>query len=149
MAQGTLTVVVEDAKGKSAQTRIPFVNDADLDKAEDFANFIETHSDAKVTSYGISMEYEGTIDEGDYDMVKQKLKMLMRRTDITGNRHSLSIPAPRDEDVDTYQQATSDFAEDFLDFMELVTGSRPDYHGGALASKLPGSGELSRETTGI
>lgn len=151
MAIGIGTVIVEDYKGQRASVRT--MVDGDLDDVKDVADFISTHSDAKVISYAfsVSAQYEGdSVDNGKYDRVVQKITALFsdtNETDPTKRKVRFSIPAPRDEDVNDDQELNSDVAEDLKDLLNAVRGADLEYRGGYLTSKKPVS--VASVTTGI
>lgn len=150
MAQGTLSVSLQDYKGKgaTAKVRVPEAK-ATLANAKKVADFLKTHSDARVVTYGASKDYSGdTTDTGKYDRVLQRLEFLYEDSD--GNSKRFSIHAPRDEDVNDDQEPTSDLAEDVKDLLvDVGAGSGFSYNGGGLKSRMPSKEARAKEMTGV
>lgn len=149
-AYGSLNVSVQDYKGKTApvKVRVP-VKKATLANAKKVAEFLKTHSDAMVVTYGASIDYSGdSTDTGKYDRVLQRLGLLYEDSD--GNSKRFSFPAPRDEDVNDDQEPTSDLAEAVKDLLVAVgAGSGFVYNGGGLKSRMPSKEARAKEMTGI
>lgn len=147
---GTLTVSLEDYKGKTAtpRVRVPEAK-ATLANAKKVAEFLETHSDARVVSYGASKDYSGdSTDTGKYDRVLQRLELLFEDGD--GNSKRFSIHAPRDEDVNDDQEPDSDLAEDVKDLLvDIGAGSAFTYNGGGLESRKPSKQARAKVMTGV
>lgn len=147
---GTLSVSLQDYKGKTAtaKVRVPEAK-ATQTNAKKVADFLKTHSDAKVTTYGASKDYSGdSTDTGKYDRVLQRLELLYEDSNGSGKR--FSIHAPRDEDVNDDQEPDSDLAEDVKDLLvEIGAGSGFTYNGGGLKSRMPSKEARSKEMTGV
>ena len=149
MAAGTLTCTVEDYKGKNATCRVSST-DATIAKALIMAEYIKTHSDAKVKSYGLTLDYAGdSVDSGKYDRVLQGLRYIYEKAD--GKTLLFTLPAPRDEDVDVDQEPDSDTAEDLRDMLVSVSActSAAVFQGGGLNSRLPKKESRKKATTGV
>lgn len=147
---GVLTATVQDYKRKSAVSKIVVPEaKATLANAKILAEFLKTHSDAKVVTYGASKDYSGdSVDTGKYDRVLQRLSLLYEDGD--GKSKRFSIPAPRDEDVDDDQEPSSDLAEDVKDLLVGVgAGSDFTYNGGGLKSRLPSKESRAKVMTGV
>ena len=147
MAVGDVgTVTLEDSSGYLATIKVSDITNG-INSSKAIADFLATHSDAKVVSYGISMAYVGdTTDEGKYDQVAQKMVCLFKDA-ATRKPVRFSIPAVRDEDVTTKQQINSDVAEDVKDLLQAQTGKTLVFRGGYLGSKKPG--DLDTTLTGV
>lgn len=141
---------LEDYKGKSGQVRVevPVAKATDAN-AKKLADFLKTHSDARVVSYGISKDYSGdSTDSGKYDRCLQRLEFLYEDQD--GRSRKFSYPAPRDEDVSDDQEPTSGLAEDTKDLLVSIGACTTFvYGGGGLKSRLPKRGSRSTAMTGI
>lgn len=141
---------LEDYKGKSGQVRVevPLAKATDAN-AKKLADHLKTHSDARVTSYGISKDYAGdSVDAGKYDRCLQRLEFLYEDQD--GRSRKFSYPAPRDEDVNVDQEPDSDVAEDTKDLLVSIGAITSwVYGGGGLRSRLPKRGARSTATTGV
>lgn len=147
MALGDVaTVTLEDSSGNVATVKVSDITNG-ISSAKAIADYMATHSDARVISYGISLAYTGdSTDEGDYDQVAQKMVYLFKDAN-TRKTLRFSVPAIRDEDVTTRQQATSDAAEDVKDLLQGQTGKTLVYRGGYLSSRNPG--DLDTALTGV
>jgi hypothetical protein len=145
-----LTCTLQDYKGKSAtvKVKVPAAS-ATVAKAKTLADTLKDHSDAKVVGYGVSLDFTGDdVSTGKYDRVLQTLTMLYEDQD--GNSRRLSIPAPRDEDVNEDQEPDSDWAEDAKDLLvSLGAVKSATYQGGGLKSRLPSKEARSKVTTGV
>lgn len=140
------TVTVQDYKGKSAVVRVTGVST--LANAKKVADFLKTHSDAKVVSYGITMDYAGdSTSNGKYDRVLQSLKLSFE--DEAGKTRFFSIPAPADEAVDDDQEPKSDLAEDVKDLLNSLGLKIATYNGGGINSRLPSKEARKKVMTGI
>lgn len=147
--QGYLTCSVEDYKGKSAtvKVRVPTAK-CTIGNASILADYVKTHSDARVTSFGISQDAKGDkTNRGKYDRVLQKLVYLFE--DANGNARRFSLPAPRDEDVDDDQEPDSDTAEDVKDLLNGFGLSITVYNGGGLGSRTGSKISRKRDLTGV
>lgn len=145
-----LTCTVEDYKGQSATIRVNVATpSATIPKALDLAEFLKTHSDARVTGYGIALDMTGDdVDTGKYDRVLQSLRFLYE--DQAGKARRFSIPAPRDEDVNADQEPTSGLAEDVKDLLvSLGAGTAFVYGGGGIASRLPPKNSRAKVMSGV
>lgn len=141
-------VKVQDAFGQTATMQMDQFGDAfELNELDNFKNFIETHSDAKVVAAGISeiRLYDASgwfaddTDKGNYDSIKQRLIFHFRDAD-TGRRFSFAIPAPRNEDLDASQQPKPSVANAVRNKIAELTGREATglhYLGGGLRSKVP------------
>ena len=147
--QGYLTCTVQDYKGKSATVRVRVATaKCTINNASALADYIKTHSDAKVVSFGISQEAKGdSTDSGKYDRVLQSLIYLFE--DSNGNTRRFSLPAPRDEDVNVDQEPDSDTAEDVKDLLNGFGLAISSYSGGGLRSRTPGKEARSKVMTGV
>jgi hypothetical protein len=147
---GSLNVSLSDYKGKAGicKVRVPIAKATDAN-AKKIADFLKTHSDARVTSYGITKDYDGdTVDSGKYDRCLQRLVMFFE--DEKGQNRSFSIPAPRDEDVDDDQEPTSDLPEDVKDLLVSVGAvSSVVYNGGGMRSRVPSKQARKKIMTGV
>lgn len=145
-----ITCTVQDYKGATSTVRV-IVGTANATpaKAQDLANFIATHSDAKVIGYGVALDYTGdSTDSGKYDRVLQSLRLLYEDQD--GKARRFSIPAPRDEDVNVDQEPDSDVAEDVKDLLvALGAGTAFTYNGGGLDSRMPPKNARAKVMTGV
>jgi hypothetical protein len=149
-ATATISVNVKDAYGGIGRCSVTVPNSKATEaNSKKVADFIKDHSDAKVMSYGYTKAFSGdSTDEGKYDTCQQRLTLLWQDGD--GNSRRFGIPAPRDEDVNTKQQPTSDFAEDVKDLLnDIGAGSDWVYNGGGMNSRLPGSGARDTALTGV
>jgi hypothetical protein len=145
-----LTCSLEDYKGQTSTVRVGVVlASATPAKAKDLADFLVTHSDARVIGYGVTIDFGGdTTDTGKYDRVLQALRFSYEDQD--GKSRRFSIPAPRDEDVSADQEPTSGLAEDVKDLLvSLGAGSAFTYNGGGLDSRMPPKSARSKVMTGI
>lgn len=147
MAVGDIgTVTLEDSSGKIATVKVSDISNG-ITTSKAIADFMATHSDARVISYGISLAYTGdSIDEGKYDQVAQRMVFLFKDAN-TRRALKFSVPAIRDEDVNTKQQAISDVAEDVKDLLQSATGKTLVYRGGYLNGRNPG--DLNTDLTGV
>ena len=137
---GSISCTVRDYKGKQAVVVVDRLAKPTLAQAKTLADFITTHSDAKVIGYAMSMSETVENDDcnaGKYDRVEQKLTFLYSCKD--GSSRRFSIPAPRDEDVDTDQEGSSDMAEDINDLLKSVGATKENmrFNGAGLVSKMP------------
>jgi len=149
MAAGTLSCTVEDYKGKTATCKVNST-DATIAKAKILADYVAGHSDAKVKSYGHTIDYAGdSVASGKYDRVLQGLRYIYEKED--GKTLSFTLPAPRDEDVDVDQEPDSDTAEDLKDMLVSVSActSAAVFQGGGLNSRLPKKEVRKRIVTGV
>ena len=141
-------VKVQDAFGQTATMQMDQFGDLlEINELDNFRQFIETHSDAKVIAAGISeirlydasgYFADGT-DKGNYDSIRQRMVFHFRDAG-TGRRFSFSIPAPRNEDLDADQQPKASVAKAVRDKVAELTGRvAVDLHylGGGLRSKVP------------
>lgn len=145
---GSVSCSVKDYKGKASTVKMDTEKPTKA-KAAILAKYLEQHSDAAVTSVGVSYKCSGDeTDRGKYDRVEQKLVYLYE-TDKTGKTKRFSLPAPRDEDVNEDQEPESDTAEDVADMLKKVTGIKENlvYNGGGLQSRIPKNRSTKR--TGI
>lgn len=147
--QGYLTCTVQDYKGKSATVKVRVATaKCTIANAGTLADYLKTHSDARVVSFGISQDAKGdSTNSGKYDRVLQSLVYLYE--DSNGNARRFSLPAPRDEDVDVDQEPDGDTAEDVKDLLNRFGLGISVYNGGGLRSR-PGA-KISRKTalTGV
>lgn len=142
------TIMVEDYKGKTAPIRVTGVTAIKNSKA--IADWIKDHTDARVVSYGITLDYDGdSTSAGKYDRVLQRLNLLYEDQD--GNSKRFSIPAPSDESVNDDQEPESDLAEDVKDLLvaNVKDVKSLTYNGGGLRSRMPSKEARSKEMTGI
>ena len=146
---GYLTTSVEDYKGKTATVKVRVLKaNATLANAGKLADYIKTHSDAKVITFGVSQDAKGDeTDTGKYDRVLQRLVYLFE--DEQGVAHRFSLPAPRDEDVNADQEPDSDTAEDVSDLLKGFGLKGLTFNGGGLLSRTPAKEARSRATTGV
>ena len=147
---GHLTVSVEDYKGKTATVKVRVKSaSATLDNAESLADYVSTHSDSRVTGFGVSTDATGdSTDNGKYDRVLQSLVYFFE--DENGSNRRFALPAPRDEDVNVDQEPDSDTAEDLKDLLvDIGACTTFVYNGGGLKSRSPGKDARSKEMTGI
>jgi len=145
-----LTCTVEDYKGATSTVRVAVaVANATPAKAKDLADFLATHSDARVVGYGVALDYTGdSTDTGKYDRVLQALRFSYEDND--GKARRFSIPAPRDEDVNDDQEPTSGLAEDVKDLLvSLGAGTAFVYNGGGLDSRMPPKNARAKAMTGV
>lgn len=148
---GSLNVSLKDYKGKSGRMsfEVPKAK-ATIANAKKVAEYAQTHSDARVVGYGISVNFKGDeTDRGQYDRCLQRLEFSYE--DAEGNSRKLGYPAPRDEDVNDHQEPESDVAEDFKDLLVSVgvLVAPVAYNGGGLKSRLPKAGARATDLTGI
>lgn len=146
---GYITASVEDYKGKTGvvKVRVPQAN-VTAANAESLADYLATHSDARVTGFGLSFEATGdSTSTGKYDRVLQRLVYLFE--DGNGNSRRFSLPAPRDEDVNDDQEPKSDTAEDVKDLLVSFGLTINAYNGGGLISRSPSKDARSKELTGV
>ena len=137
---GSIYCTVRDYKSKQGIVLIDRLTSPTLANAKKLADFIMTHSDAKVIGYGTCQSATVENDEcdaGKYDRVEQKLTFLF--SEKNGSSRRFSIPAPRDEDVDTDQEGSSDLAEDINDLLKTVGATKENmrFNGAGLISKMP------------
>jgi hypothetical protein len=147
-----LVVSVVDFLGKSGKVQVRVAkNKATIKNAEDLSDFVKTHSDAKVVSYGARIGITGDApDNGKYDRCQQRLKFLFKSSENASI--NFSYPAPRDEDVNERQEPESDVAEDVRDLLNGFGLNIPDsggYNGGSLTGKPYSASERERELTGV
>ena len=136
----SISCTVRDYKGKSATVSVDVTGTPTLANAKKLADFVKTHSDAAVIGYGCSQSAtveDDSCNSGDYDRVEQKLVFLF--SEKSGSSRRFSIPAPRDEDVDTDQEGSSDLAEDINDLLKSLGATKENmrFNGAGLTSKLP------------
>ena len=146
---GFITASVEDYKGKSAtvKVRVPQASVTSAN-AEALADYIATHSDARVVGFGLSFEATGdSTNAGKYDRVLQRLVYLFE--DGNGSSRRFSLPAPRDEDVNVDQEPDSDTAEDVKDLLVSFGLTINAYNGGGLISRSPSKAERTKALTGV
>lgn len=148
MAFKTGWVKVQDAFGQTATIQMDQFGDAfELNELDNFKQFIETHSDAKVIAAGISEvrlydasgAWADSTDKGNYDSIRQRMIFHFRDAD-TGRRFSFSIPAPRNEDLGPDQQPKGAVAAAVRKKIAELTGREEGdlhYLGGGLRSKVP------------
>lgn len=146
----SVSCTVRDYKGRSAIVTVDVTGTPTLSKAKALADFIQTHSDAKVIGYGISQNVtveNDSCDAGKYDRVYQKLVFLFSEKNGTSRR--FSIPAPRDEDVDVDQEGSADVAEDINDLLKTLGATKENmrFNGSGLVSKMPKDRKV--EKTGV
>ena len=148
-SQGYLTCSVKDYKGQSATVKVRVVTaQCTIGNAGKLADYIKTHSDARVTSFGISQDAKGDrTNSGKYDRVLQNLVYLFE--DENGNNRRFSLPAPRDEDVDVDQEPDSDTAEDVKDLLNGFGLKISAYNGGGLRSRTGGNLSRKKTLTGV
>ena len=137
---GSISCTVRDYKNRQGIIVIDRLTSPTLANAKKLADFIMTHSDAKVIGYGMSQTAIVENDEcnaGKYDRVEQKLTFLF--SEKNGSSRRFSIPAPRDEDVDADQEGSSDLAEDVNDLLKTVGATKENmrFNGAGLISKMP------------
>lgn len=144
-SQGYLTCSVKDYKGQSATVKVRVATaQCTIGNASKLADYIKTHSDAKVTAFGISQDAKGdNTSAGKYDRVLQSLVYLYE--DEEGNARRFSLPAPRDEDVDEDQEPDPVTAQDVQDLLNGFGLKLTTYNGGGLRSRTGDS--LSRKKT--
>ena len=145
---GYLTCSVEDYKGKTAvcKVRVPAAK-ATAGNASTLADYISTHSDARVVSFGLSYDASGDkTNTGQYDRVLQSLVYLFE--DQNGATRRFSLPAPRDEDVNDDQEPVSDTAEDVKDLLNGFGLNIAVYNGGGLRSRTPNKDARAKVMTG-
>lgn len=145
-----LTCTVEDYKGQSATIRVNVATpSATVAKALELGEFLKTHSDARVTGYGVALDMTGDdVDTGKYDRVLQSLRFLYE--DQAGKARRFSIPAPREEDVNADQEPTSGLAEDVKDLLvSLGAGTAFVYGGGGIDSRLPPKNSRAKVMSGV
>ena len=145
---GYLTCSVQDYLGKSATVKVRVKSaQCTIGNASKLADYIKTHSDARVTTFGLSQDAKGdSTDAGKYDRVLQSLTYLYE--DSEGQARRFSLPAPRDEDVNDDQEPVSDTAEDVKDLLNGFGLSIAVYNGGGLRSRTPKKEARSKKTTG-
>jgi hypothetical protein len=146
---GRLNISFTDYLRKSATThiRVPIAK-ATLANAKKVADWIKGHSDAAVSGYGATLDYDDSCDTGKYDRVLQSLVMLFENQG--GIPIRFSIPAPRDEDVSDDQEPVSDLPEDVMDLLkEIGAITSAVYNGGGLRSRLPSKEARNKEVTGV
>ena len=136
----SVSCTLRDYKGKSSIVTVDVAGTPTMGKAKALADFLTTHSDAKVTGYGIAMNAtveNDSVNAGKYDRVEQKLVFLFSEKD--GGSRRFSIPAPRDEDVDVDQEGSSDVAEDINDLLKSLGATKENmrFNGAGLVSKMP------------
>lgn len=147
---GYLTCSVQDYLGKSATVKVRVkAAKCTIGNANSLADYVQTHSDARVTAFGISQDAKGdSTDTGKYDRVLQSLTYLFE--DNEGNAKRFSLPAPRDEDVDDNQEPVSDTAEDLKDLLNGFGLNISVYNGGGLKSRTPNKeGRVNKSMTGV
>ena len=157
MARHSIAVTFRDYLGKTA---IVTVNKGTtLNDAEQLADALKSYSRAAVVSashtetmYIDDDEAGGTFssEAGEhYDRCEQKCRLNYIDAD-TGDKLSISIPAPNDNCFDADQEPTSDVAEDIADAIGNSTTRESGnliYTGGGLISRLPAIRRASR--TGV
>lgn len=146
----SVSCTVRDYKGKSATVSVDVTGTPTLANAKKLADFVRTHSDAKVIGYGCSQNTtveDDSCDAGKYDRVYQKLVFLF--SEKSGASRRFSLPAPRDEDVDVDQEGSADVAEDINDLLKTIGATRENmrFNGAGLVSKL--AHERKVEKTGV
>ena len=146
---GYLTCTVEDYKGKTSVCKVRVESaKCTIANASTLADYLKTHSDARVVSFGISQDAKGDeTDTGKYDRVLQSLTYLFEDED--GATRRFSLPAPRDEDVNDDQEPDSDTAEDVKDMLNGFGLKISVYNGGGLRSRTPGKEARAKESTGV
>jgi hypothetical protein len=145
-----LTCSVEDYKGATSTIRVLVGSaNATVAKAKDLADFVATHSDARVVGYGVALDYTGdSTSAGKYDRVLQSLRFLFE--DEAGKARRFSVPAPRDEDVNADQEPTGGVAEEVKDLLiALGAGTAFTYNGGGLDSRMPPKNARAKVLTGV
>ena len=147
--QGFLTCSVKDYKGQSATVKVRVATaQCTIGNASKLADYVKTHSDAKVTAFGISQDAKGdSTDTGKYDRVLQSLAYLFE--DENGNARRFSLPAPRDEDVDVDQEPDGDTAKDVKDLLNGFGLKIAAYNGGGLRSRTGGNLSRKKTLTGV
>ena len=136
----SVSCTLRDYKGKSSIVTVDVTGTPTLAKAKSLAEFLKTHSGAKVINYGTSQNEtveDDSVEAGKYDRVEQKLVFLFSEKD--GSSRRFSIPAPLDGDVDVDQEGSSDMAEDINDLLKTLGATRENmrFNGSGLVSKLP------------
>ena len=136
----SVSCTLRDYKGKTSIVSVDVTGTPTLTKAKALADFMTTHSDAQVIGYGASQNAtveNDQCDAGKYDRVEQKLTFLFSQK--SGASRRFTIPAPRDEDVDTDQEGSSDLAEDINDLLKTLGATRENmrFNGAGLVSKMP------------
>lgn len=146
---GTLTATVQDYLGKCATVKVRVaVANATIGNAEKLADYLKTHSDAKVVGFGLTKDASGdSTSDGKYDRVLQSLRYLFEDKD--GRARIFSLPAPRDEDVNVDQEPDSDTAEDVKDLLNGFKLNIETYNGGGLKSRLPRKEARSKALSGV
>ena len=147
---GYLTCSVTDYLGKSAVVKVRVKSaQCTIANASKLADYVKTHSDARVVAFGLSQDAKGdSTDSGKYDRVLQSLVYLYE--DNEGVSRRFSLPAPRDEDVDLNQEPVSDTAEDVKDLLNGFGLNLSVYNGGGLKSRTPGKeGRVNKSMTGV
>lgn len=141
-----ISVSLQDYKGKIGTVRLD--GPKTLANAKSLADWLKTHSDAKVVSYGVSLDYTGdSTSTGEYDRVLQRLKFSYE--DQAGKTIIFSYPAPRDEDVDDDQEPSSGLAEDVKDLLNTFGAKVATYNGGGLVSRIPSKEARKKVMTGV
>lgn len=147
MARHSIAVTFRDYLGKTA---IVTVNKGTtLNDAEQLADVLKNYSRAAVVSVShtetkyIDDDSDGELlstEAGEhYDRCEQKCRLNYIDAD-TGDKLSLSIPAPNDNCFDANQDPTGDVAEDIADAIGNSTTRESGnliYTGGGLISRLP------------
>ena len=147
MAKHSIAVTFRDYLGKTAMVTVN--KGTTLNDAEQLAEALKSYSRAAVvsashteTTYFDNDSTGGTFSSqaGEhYDRCEQKCRMNYIDAD-TGDKISLSIPAPNDNCFDADQQPTSDLAQDIADAIGNSTTRESGnliYTGGGLLSRLP------------
>lgn len=149
MAMHSITVTFRDYLGKTAKVTVS--KGTTLKDAEQMADVLKKYSRAAVIACShtettfidddeTGAEQATATTSGEhYDRVQQKCKLNYTDAD-TGDKISLSIPAPNDNCFDADQEPTGDVAEDIADAIGNSTTRESGnliYRGGGLVSKLP------------
>lgn len=148
MAFKSATITLLDRWGQTAKVKINKFDDGfSVGDLTQFKNGIETHSDAKVIAMAVTETtvldasgfFADNTDKGKYDSVEQKAKYIFKDAD-TGSITVLSIPAPREEDIDDDQQPKIAAANAIKALIAGVTSREAAdllYLGGGLESDVP------------
>lgn len=146
---GFLTCSCQDFLGKSGTVKVRVKTaQCTIGNASKLADYVKTHSDARVTAFGISQDAKGDeTDSGKYDRVLQRLTYLFE--DKNGNARRFSLPAPRDEDVNERQEPDSDTVEDVKDLLNGFGLEISVYNGGGLNSRTGSKDSREKDLTGV
>jgi hypothetical protein len=148
-----LVITFLDRLGYSKNTSLEIPIATDAAKITAYVNFVKDHTDAKVVGYS---DVQQTVVSGDnlsagtYDLVSEVMKARWKKVS-DGKTIVQSIPAVRNEDVDTDEQLTSAAANDYGDALKAILdeADRMVYKGAVLVMKSGGRNLKTDDTAGV